>query len=322
MTDRIRDAAADWFARWRSDPSGTEAALGSWLAADPRHRVAFDEIAAAWDASAGLAGTALARERKLHRAPFWMRHHTRVVSAMICGLLAISIPTMLVFRTEISGGFAPPAEAATYESGIGQIRTFALKDGTRVTLDTRSRIRFAGTRTQRRLDLIAGRVRVIPARDTRPFVIVTGAHATVIEASAADASIIGGLPTITALGSPVTILPAAGSSGDHADTVKPGEVVDLNSLRVVARVSQQQLQWVAGMLVLDRTPLLQALGAINRYNHVQLQVGDPSDGTRRVTGAFAARDPEGFAEAIAKLFDLRVVRVSPEKIALMPAGKP
>jgi transmembrane sensor len=75
------------------------------------------------------------------------------------------------------------------------------------------------------------------------------------------------------------------------------------------------------MLSFDRTPLADAIAAINRYNSTRIVIAAPGIAGLRVTGAFHASDPAGFARAAAAMFGLATARAPDGSIILAPAKK-
>src|SRR3546814_15110866 len=82
-------------------------------------------------------------------------------------------------------------------SKIGEIRTVALEDGSRVTLDTDTILHIAYSPTERGLKLERGRARFDVSYDaSRPFVVFAGggsitAHGTVFDVAVVDRHEIG-----------------------------------------------------------------------------------------------------------------------------------
>ena len=67
------------------------------------------------------------------------------------------------------------------------------------------------------------------------------------------------------------------------------------------------LAWRRGELVLDHTPLGEAIAEMNRYETKPL-IADATLGNRlRISGIYRIGDTRGFAETIAKLYRLQVV---------------
>ena len=75
------------------------------------------------------------------------------------------------------------------------------------------------------------------------------------------------------------------------------------------------------MLSFDRVRLAAAIAAINRYNSRQIEFPDREIGEFRITGAFRASDPDGFARAVADMFSLPLIKRPSGTIVLTAAKK-
>jgi transmembrane sensor len=66
--------------------------------------------------------------------------------------------------------------------------------------------------------------------------------------------------------------------------------------------------WRRGQVILDETPLAQAVEEMNRYSNVKLSVADPKAAAIPISGLFQAGDSVIFAHAIAKTNGLHLVQ--------------
>ena len=303
----VHDAAQDWLAqRQRGLDPKDERRFAAWLAADPAHRRAYASAKETWQDSGLLALSDVGRARRLPRAPFYMRRSTHVGAAGMA--LAVLMGVMTVGVVERGGPFAlvTPAEAATYQTSRGEIRTVTLADGSRVTLDTATVVHVHFDTASRRIDLERGRARFeVAADDRRTFMVTVAgtqviAHGRVFDVSAAEA-----VPELAVFDGAVAWQNAS-VSGPR--TLAAGQQSALEARAGTAAISPAETRWVSGMLALDATPMGEAIVAINRYNAVQIRLLDPARSALKVTGAFRVRDPDGFAHAVSVMFGLSVIR--------------
>lgn len=318
----VHDAAGAWLARRQAgaDPDGEKAFL-AWLDADPRHRAAYDEAARAWRDSELLAESAVGRSRKLARAPFLMRRSTHV-GALSLGVAAIlGVGTLAMVRHAAPFDLVSSADAATYRTAVGEIRTVRLADGSTLTLDTSTLVRVRFTHDRRRLELAQGRARFGVAQDGRPFSVAVSGGEIMARQTLFDVSVFGAEPIVSAIEGDIA-LQRVGRDGDvSTQSLAAGEVSSMGADATPRARSLADARWVSGMVALDKTPLGTAVAAINRYNHRQVQLGDPGLARLSVTGAFRARNPEQFAQAIAAMFGLAVDASHPDRLILQPSRK-
>ncbi len=316
----VHDAAGQWLARRQGDAGpDTERAFTAWLEADPLHGRAYDLAARDWQDSILLADSQVGRTRKLGRAPFLMRRSTHVGAAGLGLAAVLGMVTVGAVRQVGPFELVSPAEAATYRTAVGEIRTIRLADGSQVTLDTATLVRVAFTSHGRRLMLEQGRARFRVAADSRrPFTVAAPGGEVVARSTLFDVSVTESPARVSALEGTVELRSSASGAAAPTQTLAAGEKTVLDGRSTPQRISAAEARWVSGMLALDAAPLGDAVTAINRYNRVQVRLVDQRLARRSVTGAFRARNPEEFAGAIAAMFDLVVDRSDPAVILLEP----
>ncbi len=320
--DPARAQAAVWLARMR----GPEAERWTpdftrWRAATPENEAAYQVVLRKWEQSAFLANTRLGKERDLRRAATWSRHPiARTASVAAVLLLVLGAGALLYSR--LRPGSSPAAPIA-YASMDGRIREIGLPDGTRVTLDAGSEIQVDAPR--RRARLLKGRARfdVAPVLGGR-FVVDFAGGSIAADDDQFDIGLQGSLVRVVAWRGAVDI-----SRGSQGAALQPVRIVRGQMLAfqpasgpVAPRQADiAELAWTRGMLAFDETRLADAVESINRYNGRRIALASSAIGELRVTGAFRADDPQGFARATAAMFHLSVVRLPDGSILLTPERK-
>ncbi|KPF53235.1 histidine kinase [Novosphingobium sp. AAP1] len=317
---RIHDAAGDWLLRRQQHGSPeVERAFAAWIAADHRHQIAYVQIEQQWRDSERLAASAVGQTRKLIRAPFLMRHSTHVAAASLGVVVLLGVGTASWVRYGAPFALISPAQAATYETALGEIRTVSLPDGSQLTLDTATRVRVTLSAHERRISLEQGRVRFRVAPDSRrPFTVAVPGGAVATGSKLFDVSLASGRPVVTVLEGQVILPHSADDASRPGRPLAAGQSLDLTDPARPHAVPAGETQWTSGMLALDGTPLGDAVAAINRYNRRQLRLAEPDLGRLSITGAFQVRDPEAFAQAVAATFTLGIDRSDPGIIVLRP----
>jgi transmembrane sensor len=296
----VHDAAADWVERRQRDTSpDTVQRLDDWLAADAKHRVAFQLAQRHWEDSRFLDRSALARDRQLVRAPFLMRQSTHTMLG-VGGAAALVLALVAIVLAPLMPSPIPVAEAQRFETRKGEIKQLRLGDGSRVTLDTTSSVVIHGVGASRRIELEGGRARFASAAG-RPIEIVAGSTRFHAENATFDIDLTGSTHSVVVLRGQVRAQP---EHGRRAVPLPVEPVSHVNATNPKGSIGIQ-LQWPSGMLTLDGTRLDHAVATINRYNTVQIAVAPPLAGFR-MTGAFSVRDPAGFARMVATLYHLRL----------------
>lgn len=282
--------AGEWLARLHADDRvpEDEAAFRAWLKADPSHQNAFERASTIWDAVGGLRNQSSAAE------PGPARMSRRMVLAG-GGAFVVAGGLTVGWRE---------ARAGVYNTRIGEQRRLVLEDGSRVMLDTDTRIRFRTRNDVRTLSLGLGRVNLDIVADPRPFVIEMGARRAIAQAGRLDLRRDGDAMALTAI-----------QGGARIDA--PGAPVSLSSGSRVAmqagrpdRLDRPELDdliaWQSGRLAFRDETLAKAATEMNRYTTRALVITDPRAAAMRLSGVYRVGDPEAFAWSLALLLPVRV----------------
>lgn len=307
--------ASRWLNRRVAGEPGLEPKLEEWLVADPRNREAFDEALRVWretnvipEGYGGFDGTVM-------RAPFLERKSTHVALASAAAVVLAGLSTAWIVGKDAFPGLVTPAQAAAYETRIGQIQTFRLADGSAITLDTNSRVEVVVSGGSRQLEIAKGRVRIENTVGAGAFTVTAGKRSATVNGETFDAYIAGTGMRIAAPRFPVELTSADPETG-APKRIGAGAQVEIGLRADPFPVARSDLEWVSGMLALDGSRLGDAVAAINRYNRTTVRLSDRALGSRKISGAFRANDPNAFAQAVARMLDLKILRPKPAEIVL------
>lgn len=289
VSPEVRAAAAVWLARIRSDDKtvADEYKFREWLAQDRAHVAAFEAMTDIWE----TMGAARRRPAQADETPvFFSRRRLMVGGAATAAAVAVA----LVFRGR--------AEAAVYETGVGEQHHVVLADGSQAFLDTSTRLRAAFDGKTRAVELLCGRCNFdVLGDDNRPFVV-----------NAAGAQIVAGRTTldVSREGEDVTVILVRGSaavSGDQLAAEKPcvlkaGErlVLRRSDVHLDRPDLSRALAWQTGQVVFENATLSEAVRELNRYSVVKLET-DTSAAPLRISGVFQVGDNIAFAQLVAEL---------------------
>lgn len=344
---RIEQAAADWLVQRDRDDWGAqdEQSLQDWLCASTHHRVAFLRLQAAWREAgrlqalaAGLPdGTVPPRQAwSLGGAPGRAANahddaDTEVATpARVRGplqrwrhALAATLAFAAVGSTLWIGWHWTGNHEASYASGLGQLETVALADGSMATLSSDSRLHVRMTRAGRDITLEQGEAYFEVAHDTgRPFVVTVEGRRVIavgtrfsVRRDAQEVRVVvtegkvrldsradgDGRPA------PVSLLPA----GSVATAGRNGVLV--RSLPVAE--AERYLEWRSGFLTFDDTSLAGAAAEFNRFNSRKLELADAGVAALRVGGNFRWGNLDSFVKLLELGFPVRAERL-PDRIVL------
>jgi transmembrane sensor len=302
----LRREAASWLARLQSgrDP-GIESKFRRWHDADPRHAAVFDRVHRSYEQAGLLRHSSIlvsGKEQRAIRKPEWIPRPALAAAAAVVVLVPIAL--LLV------GGDGLPfggTNAVMLMTQVGEIRQVKLSDGSRVTLDTSTRVEVEIGRSHRGARLKYGRARFQVAQAGEPFLVETASSTITTREGVIDIEQVAKQSRIQVLAG---VADVRGSDQDQTSrvTLGAGERVAVNPGGAEQKSAVPSVpDWTRGMLQFDGTPLADAVALANRYSerHIIL-VGDLA--ALRVTGAFRAGDTAGLAKVLAAAFGLSLQR--------------
>jgi transmembrane sensor len=208
------------------------------------------------------------------------------------------------------------AAKETLATAIGEQHTLALADGTRLVLDTATRLDVRFGADARELVLREGRIDVDVGHDPRPFSVVSGRGTVRDIGTRFEVERHGEDVAVTLLSGAVNIsLPDAGEAklapGQKARFGATGGIVvaDAESIEDASR-------WTEGTLVFKQRRLGDLIAEVNRYSTVQIRLADRSLADLRVSGVFRVGDQTALLEALRKGWSISTTRTGEHEIEL------
>jgi transmembrane sensor len=329
------DEAQCWIVRIDRDKLSPEErqALHAWLAADPQHKQLLDHYAKLWHA-AGKARAIPTAAAHTVVAPYPRRHGARALAAGLCA--AVIGATALWLAPSRQDDVA----LATLSTPVGQHQAFALQDGSRVQLNTRSSAKVDYQPDQRKIELVDGEGFFEVAKNPRrPFQVYAGS--TMVRAvgtkftvykradGTVDVTVHEGVVDITRYAGAATTARAAplalqrAVAGQAVQSKADGFAVStLPALKL-----HQLLAWQQDRVSFDQTPLAAALDEMSRYSTLPIVLGtargDPRADQRlraiKVSGSFSTRNLAAFLTTLEQGFALKVSK-TPGAIVLTAAA--
>lgn len=339
-SEEIEARAGQWLARRDSSDwtQQDEAALQQWLDQSTAHVVAFVRLEAAWIEAKRLQ--ALAGGVEPGTVPsvdeWWLtRFFDPAASAASAAQPEPLPPAGRGLRRELGRwGLAASVLVAiavalvhywppgtSYSTPVGGIVSVPMSDGSKVTLNTDSRIRLDLTETQRLVELQQGEAFFEVAKDpSRPFVVAAGPRRVVAvgtkfsvrrEGDEVMVFVTEGRVRVEDVG-PVDAAPVE-NVHDSLQTLAAGSLArgDGGALLVQHDALQEierHLSWRAGYLLFRDTPLSEAVAEFNRYNLRKIVIDDPHVAEIRISGKFRPTQYEAFLRLMQKGFAVQMYR--------------
>ena len=315
--------AADWLAARDRGPwtDVQEAALQGWLAESTYHRVAFLRLEHAWQRirrlrvhpESPLVLAVPLQEPVVIEASVRRRRWTRLLPQGIAAGLLVALGVGMGLYT-MDTAEVPWESGQMHATAVGERAVITLSDGTRITLNTATRVRAEIGEHERRLWLDGGEAYFEVAHDpARPFIIDAGGpHVRVLgtrftlrrEGTSLQTHVVEGRVEVTA--------PTGASAQLVADDAAETTASAVKVRRESAAQREASMGWLQGKLRLDGMTLDQAAGEFNRYNRRKLRILDRQTGSIQIGGAFDTTNVEGFASLLRTGFGLDVQAGSKE----------
>lgn len=308
-----RAQAADWFARLKSVPVSRETLelFFEWRRGEG-HEAAFEEVERLWGKAGQVADDPAIRQAT---QAAYDRPKRRIGRG---GLAAIAVPALVL----IVAGSAVLLHRTgdRYTTGVGQQSVVALADGSRVTLDTDTKLVVRLEKDARHVELDHGQAYFTVAHDaSRPFTVEAGGVEVVATGTQFDVRHLTGATDVTLVEGSVNVR-APGSDDPRRMVAGQKMMLASGQAPVVRRVDTAvATAWKRGQIVLDGMTLSDAIAEVNRYTAHPVELDAQRYAGNRVGGAFETGDIDSFVQATTALLPLRAVRQSDGRIHLTDA---
>jgi transmembrane sensor len=316
-SEEVRAKAAAWVAQLHDQQRSADldARVRAWLGESEDHRRAFTRMTQAWERAGGIRMRArrdtLATGRGGHS-----RFNPWAATAAATLVLAVTAAVYYWRDTAVV-------------TGVGQQQVRLLRDGTRVVLNTDTRIEVNYDERARRVRLIHGEAWFdVSQQPTRPFLVSVDGQ----EIRALGTSFIvrhDGIQDLSVILVEGRISVAPIGQHDEAASqspqiLSPGQrlIISRNHAPAVDRPALTHITaWEHGRVEFEETPLGDAAKEMNRYSKRHVIVASADIARLRIGGVFRAGDSDEFARIVTATFGLRAER-SGTDIVLSRTGAP
>lgn len=309
---KAAEEAAAWLTRLNSRVVDTAELEGffAWRRV-PHNAKAYDELESHWRTSLGLAGDpeiahalgeALDHDQSSRRWP----SGRMAVFAGIAALLACAAFFLL-------------ARDTVFETAVGEQRLVQLEDGSRIQLDTNTRVS-VDMDEKRVIHLHRGRVLLDVTHDSsRPFLVVAGFAQ--VEALGTKFQVDGATDRIQValIEGRVEVGANAASTAFPALQLTPGRAVQVFRTgpgEIVAADTAAITAWTQGRLDFRETRLVTAIEEVNRYARAPVRLNTHRWADQKVNGGFAIGDVQAFVEAVTALYPLKAQTMADGSVVL------
>jgi transmembrane sensor len=308
----IEECAAHWLAR-RQEPgwsAGDQAGLDAWLRESTAHEVAYLRLEYGWSKVDRLAALRRPLAPRESARSLSVRGHRLLTRPLTWSAAAAALLVSVVLLVSTGDLFTRDV----YATGIGGHEVVPLPDGSRIELNTDSRVRTDFTPQARSVWLERGEAYFEVAHEpSRPFIVYAGGRRVTVlgtkfsvrldpSAKRIQLAVTEGRVQLEELRPQVPAPPMIAIGGDKVIAEGTSMRVESRSVEAVST----DLSWRQGLLAFDRTTLADAAEEFNRYNRTRLVV-EPTAADIRIGGRFEAANVDAFARLLQQGFGLQVV---------------
>lgn len=323
-TDRLKSIASG-FSKGQIPPRGAieQSPFFTMKQAETKDRDPETEVFSSPDnAPLPLAGEAprvtISKEDRPRRGSF----------AIAASILLATAVVVTIYSIDYAG------RGKSYSTSVGGLSTVPTQDGSVVTLNTDSKIEVRFTAQERRIELKKGEAFFEVAKDpSKPFTVYAGNQRVVavgtkfsvrLNPNAIHVAVTEGKVRLEERPSILDLPRRTQPPENHAgarDGLTAGTVADIAESRISVEQRpipeiEQTLSWRTGYIVLNGTPLSEAIAEFNRYNTRQLTIGDTSLAMLKVEGNFRSNNLDGFVRLLEEGFEVKAGETGDGRIVL------
>lgn len=314
MTDArsARDRAAQWIiAREQHGWSEREQrALDAWLEESDLHKAAFWRLEHSWSEADRLAALGTGPAAAPRRRASVRRLRPRAWAALTA--LAASVAAVIGFGFHEARPGDGQVAMASFATDVGGHRSLGLSDGSRVELNTDTKVRTAIGGYRRAVWLDKGEAFFeVAHRDGLPFVVHAGPREITVLGTKFSVRRIGDKVTVWVREGRVRVENVEHASAARSSVVTAGGVALSDGAATLVTAAspervEQALSWREGMLSFDQERLGDIALEFNRYNHKKIVVDDADAANIRIGGTFPASEPAAFARLLRDAYALEI----------------
>jgi len=300
-----REAFAWQVTLWSGEVTAAEERdFDSWLRADPRHALAWQQIQRVGQ---HLQAIPAAVASPVLKASLASRGRRRGVLRSVAGLAAVGLAAWGVRETP-----QWRAASADLRTARGERRDFVLPDGTQLTLNTATSVDLRFDARERRIVLRSGEILVATAPDHEPH-----PRSFLVETPEGNVRPLGTRFSVRRLedASPAAVLvqvaegavelaPHGGAAPVRLDAGQKAAFTQLG-VAAILPADEAATAWTRGLLVAERMRLAELLGELGRYRSGVLRC-DPAVADLLVSGVYPLADTDAVLASLPQALPVRV----------------
>lgn len=342
-TQRLLERTHDWILRLE-EPDVTEetrAQFDAWLKESPKHRDVYDQAITLREAFHELSSDDFSQtnldptiaERVTAftgtLAPYWSNMQVRITAGAAVAIAALAFVALPQFiGTQSPSASLEDPVVASFETAIGENRSFTLADGTEMTLGAASKARSVYTRDKRIVELLSGSVFVDVERDeARPFSVRSGDLTATALGTSFDVRQASGVHRVSVAEGTVQVsfplvVRGEASTMRSEKQLAVGQAVaatQANGLKPVTSVDPEDIGvWRRDELIYEGATLGEVFADANRYSSASIVIEDGAEqiSDLQLRGVFHGKDIDQLLSTIARIHPVEMDRSDAGRIVV------
>ncbi len=315
--DRSSDEALGWVARLRSDRcnESDHQAFALWLAESPLNRRAMDDAQDLWDDLGALRHLPLdeAQRPAANQSRWW-------AAAAVAASLALAAVLWPLLGSD-------PEQVLELRTAMGEQLRSELEDGSRLILNTDSRVVVRYDESERQLELLRGEAFFEVAKDPqRPFHVDTGSARVTAIGTAFNVRMDPGQTSVTVAEGVVRVTErgATGNRAPATEVLHANQALTASSAGLRSATAANvapRLAWQRGELVANGMRIPDLVAELQRYSDIHVLLGDADIATMTVSGVYRTDQPLAALEAASVALDLELVKLNASTVQLLKTAR-
>ncbi len=316
--EKINQQARAWYVRLGSEQAGADDwhDFTVWLEADPKHIDAYDRVELALldispqETKSGVLNNPVGKPEENPSDKIIVLQEKRrllkpIPRSYLAGIAATFIAALaLLFSANI---FQSPANIQHYATNIGEYENIVLSDGTRINLNTNTKLSVQMGKKIRAVTLYSGEAYFDIAQDTKRGFIVNVKDTIITD--------IGTAFSVNFYESTLSVSVAHGivdmqSPVQKVRLTKGQKAVRLSGAKTmtIASVEIDNIStWRDGVLVFENAPLSSIVPELNRYFKTSIVLMDEQTAALTFSGVLNISDQDKMINSIEALLPVRVM---------------
>lgn len=317
--EQASHCAARWVLAQEEDgwTETDQAEFEAWLAKSDGNRTAYLRLRHSWREADRISALQRGHPESPERLEQRPRNRWHLPAAIAASIMLV-IGGAYLSRQPALDSAARLVVADTYSTPVGGRRTISFADGSKVELNTSSKVRTSVFPDKREVWLDQGEAFFeVAHRKGQPFIVHAGNRQVTVLGTKFLVRRNGDKVTVSVLEGRVRVDEIDRGQAVRTSVIAAGDIaIAQGRATLVAARSEVKVEdalaWRQGMLSFDQVNLGEIAVEFNRYNRKKIVVTAPDAAAIRIGGMFPSNDPDAFVRLLRDAYGLKIQETATE----------